>query len=218
MRPINLIADFDGTLVDRDRKLDECMVNLVLNSLRQGWRFNLLTGRSIGDVRQRFVGPLLSALPYDDRGLLSNVRIFTCEGASAWRFCMDGSTVADTSYSVASRAVFSERDRRKVEDLLDRNLVETLRDAGLALAMRPEWWENAILVFKATGDLSRRNEVVESLSALIHQDMSVPVGVAGKTSIVIARANIDKRAVFTETLSGCWREYCNVYIAVVASI
>ena len=211
MERVCIVADFDGTLVLRDCPLETDVARLIVGVLRRGWSFALLTGRNATNVQQRFLEPLL-ALPAIDVGLVSQgLRVFTCEGATAWRLAPSGAMQRDLSYSPHSH--FSPSERRQLEHGLSQHLQPTLDQAGLSLAAGPEWWESALLVFKVAGDLSARGAVAGRLEMLLGADLRIRVGVAGSTTIVIAPREVGKRRALAEiaaTLAS--PAYC-VYLA-----
>ncbi len=213
MMPINLIVDLDGSLAHRGHLPSDRMLVLILEVIRRGTAFHLLTGQNISDVRRRFVDPLRRLNRHDVPNLLARVGLFTCEGACAWRILPDGSVETDHSCDFAAEFRFSANERRKLSGLLAGCLAETLSECSLVLTKTPEWWENAILVFKVDGNLSNRIAASRRFAELISRHTLIRADVAGQTSIVIAKPAARKCVVFRQLLPQKWHRFTNVYIA-----
>jgi hypothetical protein len=211
MQLIRIIFDYDGTLALREHPLDAQMAKLLVEVLHRGWHLAVLTGRNIQYVEQHFVAPLLDVPCMNVLRLAPQIRLFTCEGASSWRISQSATVERDPSFPNSKR--FSQDERRRLESNLDRHLSATLAQSSLSLAHGPEWWENSLLIFKVSGDVSNRAVVAGRLQSLLASDEPLRVGVAGKTTIVIARKGLCKSWLLCELLATEWSADCNVFVA-----
>lgn len=211
MQLIRIIFDYDGTLAPREHALDGQMAKLLVEVLHRGWHIAVLTGRTIQYVEQQFVAPLLDVPGTGLSGVAPQIRLFTCEGASGWRLSPSAAVESDPSFPNTQR--FSPDESRRLESALNRHLDATLARCGLSLVHGPEWWENSLLIFKVSGDLSRRAETADILQSHLANDESIRVGVAGKTTIVIAREGLCKSRLLREMLATEWSTDCNVFVA-----
>ena len=211
-----VVSDIDGTLAQRDEPIAERTVRLLHALAEERWRIALLTGQHIGNIRPRVIHPMRQALGSDAPCL----EIHTCEGARRWIY-RNGRLRADTAWNQARR--FSELERRAIDQWLGESLWPLLEKGNFQVAQQPQWWEDAVLVLKLEGPDELRACIAHELASRLnvsvldqrpHQTQRrVRVGVAGRTSLVIAPSAASKRSVLEDILGGTYRPDPVLYIA-----
>jgi HAD superfamily hydrolase (TIGR01484 family) len=207
-----LVSDLDGTLTAREAPLSAETADLLISLMDFGWRIVVLTGQHIDNVKIRIV-PVLEKL-CAQRGTLylEALQIYTCEGANRWQFDRYGRLERDESFSRMHS--FSQNERKQIENFLNDELAVITQKLPIQLSTKPDWWEDAVLVFKLEGDLSLRPQIARELEAQFDKRINAPlrVGTAGKTSMIVAHAHVSKRFVLEEIAGKDPRPDCIVYI------
>lgn len=208
---IRVVCDLDGTLALRDHPVSREMCDLIVGVLSRDWDFAVLTGRQLADVEARVLKPLLATGAMKVVDFAAQVQLITCEGAASWLLSPTGSIETDPCY--APGVCFSREEQQQLETCLRNELPLALVHTSLSLAEGPEWWEKSLLVFKVAGDLSQRKRLADLLECRLHASDPIRVGVAGKTTLVVARKKLTKRWAIEEMLGKRWAARCTVFVA-----
>ncbi len=189
-----LVCDLDGTLAERQRPVSRSVASVLLGLIDSGWRLAILTGQPFPNVHSRLLHSLMPKIT-EKATRRDAFRIFTCEGANEWRLGSTGRPGAEPGQQRRTRV--SKREKGGVERVIREDLDRLLASTRSRLIEAAQWQEEALCVFKVEALPTARLRLAQRLETLLHRRglPNLRAGVAGQTSVVIARRQTTKQTV-----------------------
>lgn len=180
-----LVTDLDGTLARRHEPVSAEMARSLATILPSLRGLAIISGQCAENVRQRVVTAVGS------EGV-NRIWIYSCEGACRWTTTKTG-IEKDRAYSLGRE--YSKLEQAKLQGAVERFLGSAEERGMIAETSRPEWWDDAMMVFKTRRTAASRTALARALRNYLTRDFNdraTRVGVAGETTVSICRAGLDK--------------------------
>jgi hypothetical protein len=186
-----IVVDVDGTITRRDCALGDGRARLFRQLLREGWQLFVVTGRSLDNIEPRVLDPIrgVSPGPFD-------LGLFTCEGARRWTYTERGAAL------VAAPEVFTKQSKEEIAARVNDALGRITETNGATVVEVPSWWEDSLLAFKVQPAAMDRREIIRQVQERVLSDGDqLRIGAAGRSTVVITRAEIHKGTALREIRS-----------------